>query len=820
MNLTDAKNLQLKPQQRLTYAEKIANDNQWGKDNMNYYLKHAYFYSEYTSKIGAKKDLALLYKIHNNQIPDEWFAPILNPFNNQNEAFKTQPAIIRKTNIARPVIEKLLGEYTKRPFSWFVDKIGEEGYNKYFEQLTAVMHDNLKQHFINALDPEIFKNAQAQQQEVPMPDKLKAQFDDNYIDSEVIEADKLLRNIINSTYFFEKTRWMFKDFVIAGEEYSQKDVRDDQIEYERISPLDLWYIKSYYSPYIEDGEVAIRRLLLTPGEVVDRFYKEIEEKQLEKLDTQNYVNGTYIANFLTDIRTRNFDSLILNKIPVYYVTWKSQKKVGFVSWIDEFGQKFEDVVSEDYVRNRERDEKIEWKWVNEVWEGYKIGREDFLGIRPLPYQRNELNNISRCKLPINGRCYSDDHASNVSIYELMIEWVKLFIICNYRLERMIAKSKDKILLLDKAVIPQDAEWDEEKFFYYADTLGFALIDRSNRQADRAFNQYQVLDMRLYEDIQSMIRLMDWIRQQCFDTIGFSQQRLGEIAASETATNATNAAYASAVITEDLFIKHEEFLQRELQGLLDLSRVAYREGYKSLTYSNDRRLELININPEVYSYLDLSIRVMNNSKQKERLDSLKQLIQPYLQNGGKMSSAIEVLEAENTAKIKHVLREIERKEQEQLERQAQNEKITQQEHEKEMLLLQQQQAEIQAIFTEREINLKYNREEQLAYIEGDIKMEIENIKATGDNDGDVNNNGILDINEVQKRAIDREKLYNTRLDQLDKLTLHKKELDLKEKDINLRHEQTKMKVAAEKYRADKQVEVSKIAAKSRNKSSKK
>ena len=200
--------------------------------------------------------------------------------------------------------------------------------------------------------------------------------------------------------------------------------------------------------------------------------------------------------------------------------------------------------------------------------------------------------------------------------------------------------------------------------------------------------------------------------------------------------------------------------------------------------------------------------------------MKQLIQPYLQNGGKMSSAIEVLEAENTAKIKHVLREIERKEQEQLERQAQNEKITQQEHEKEMLLLQQQQAEIQAIFTEREINLKYNREEQLAYIEGDIKMEIENIKATGDNDGDVNNNGILDINEVQKRAIDREKLYNTRLDQLDKLTLHKKELDLKEKDINLRHEQTKMKVAAEKYRADKQVEVSKIAAKSRNKSSKK
>jgi hypothetical protein len=374
---------------------------------------------------------------------------------------------------------------------------------------------------------------------------------------------------------------------------------------------------------------------------------------------------------------------------------------------------------------------------------------------------------------------------------------------------MIAKSKDKILLLDKAVIPQDAEWDEEKFFYYADTLGFALIDRSNRQADRAFNQYQVLDMRLYEDIQSMIRLLDWIRQQCFDTIGFSQQRLGEIAASETATNATNAAYASAVITEDLFLKHEEFLQRELQGLLDLSRIAYRNGYKSLTYTNDRRLELININPELYSYMDLAIMVSNNSKQKEKLDSLKNLIQPYLQNGGKMSSAIEVLEAENTAKIKHVLREIERKEQEQLERQAQNEQVTKQEHEKEMLALQQEQAQIQALFKEREINLKYDREEQIAYIEGDIKMELENIKLSGDTSGDVNKNNVLDINEVQKRAIDREKIYTDRMEKLTKIDLHKRELDLKEKDMKLKHEQTKMKVEAEKYRADSQVKISKI-----------
>jgi len=232
------------------------------------------------------------------------------------------------------------------------------------------------------------------------------------------------------------------------------------------------------------------------------------------------------------------------------------------------------------------------------------------------------------------------------------------------------------------------------------------------------------------------------------------------------------------------------------------------------------MELININPDVYSYMDLTIKVQNSSKAKLKLDQMKQLVQPFLQNGGKMSSVIEVLEAENVVKIKHTLRKIERLEQEQLERQQQQEQQSQQQHEQDMLRLQQEQLQISAMFTERETNLKYDREEQLAYIEGDIKMEIENIKLSADSDGDANNNGVLDINEVQKRAIDREKIYHENADRRNKDSLKEKELKLKEKDMNLKHEQTKMKVQAEKYKADKQVEATRISAKARPKPSSK
>ena len=54
MSTDSVKNIStLKPQQRLSYVEKIKKDNEWGKTVINYYLKHAYFYSEYSSKLEA-----------------------------------------------------------------------------------------------------------------------------------------------------------------------------------------------------------------------------------------------------------------------------------------------------------------------------------------------------------------------------------------------------------------------------------------------------------------------------------------------------------------------------------------------------------------------------------------------------------------------------------------------------------------------------------------------------------------------------------------------------------------------------------------------
>lgn len=64
----------------------------------------------------------------------------------------------------------------------------------------------------------------------------------------------------------------------------------------------------------------------------------------------------------------SWDSLLM-----WHVCWKSYKKIGFLTKTDEAGNTITDTVDETYKAID--GEQIEWDWVIEVWEGYRIGND-------------------------------------------------------------------------------------------------------------------------------------------------------------------------------------------------------------------------------------------------------------------------------------------------------------------------------------------------------------------------------------------------------------------------------------------------------------
>jgi hypothetical protein len=96
------------------------------------------------------------------------------------------------------------------------------------------------------------------------------------------------------------------------------------------------------------------------------------------------------------------------------------------------------------------------------------------------------------------------------------------------------------------------------------------------------------------------------------------------------------------------------------------------------------------------------------------------------------------------------------------------------------------------------------------------MNLEQIKMSGQVNPDSNGNGILDINEVQKRAIDREKIFEDRRDRTSKDTIKQQELSLKEQELKMKDNHAKLKADTDKYKADVSL---RIAKENKNKSDK-
>jgi hypothetical protein len=761
-----------KPDLRVTDKVKYANDMEHVKAVMDYYVESSWFQDHTTTSSGNYRDLYMLYDAYNTFIPEENFNYITNPYNSSKQDNKAFPSRIRPYSIIRPNIDLLLGEWDKRPFNYTVVVTSNDVVSKAEQEIQASVVGVLEQMFINEM------NAQGQQtgmpsQEVEPPAEVKAKKQQSFKDARAVRGQNVINRAMHENNLTPEWRRMFKDWTIVGEAYSWRGVKNNDLFYERVSPLDLDYDKSPDNEYVEDGGWAVRRKFQLPTDIVSEHWEELEEFEvdmLEDMDSNTPFTSSYY-NTLFGGSHRTEEDMRRSKITVYHVNFKMYKKIGILSFTDEMGQPQMIDVDENYKVDRDAGEEIEWSWIVETWEGKRIdtgydstastnsdsdtGSSVYLGVRKVEEERSAINNMSYCKLNYNGLRYSDTHSKNISIVEMGLPYQVLYQIMHYKLEMTIAKSKGKIALMDINTIPNKKGWDEEKFFYYAEAMGFGLIDRNQAGTDKTWNQYQVLDMGLYEHINNLIQVMEYVKSEWDQLVGITPQRKGQTSASETATGVSTARYQSALISERAFSRYEEFLQRELQAIIDYSKFANIGTEKEPFYRDDFTMEMIHSTPEEYMEAEYGVYVSNTAQDVEDLGMLKQIIPNMATQGTSPSDMIDMIMTRNVSKIKSVLAEKEAKEQEAAAGQAQSEQEAQ-------IKAQEIQKEYAAINFEFDNMLqdnKYEHEKDLTHIKGQYDLADTNEPGDIDtiNPMDIEANMIKRDEIVNKTGIEREKI---------------------------------------------------------------
>ena len=759
------------------------------------------------------EEMQTYYDLYNSIYNEKDLKYVTNPFK-QDDGF---PATAQDYNIIKPYVDQLLGEETKRPFNFNVARTSENAASEMQEKAKQMLMDYIQATIASKLSPEQaarYEQALASGEILP-PEQIAKYLEKDYKDiaeSTAFHSLQYLKRKLNVTHEFYKG---WKDALIAGEEIYYVGIINGEPYVERVNPMYFDYEQSLDLEFIHEAAWCRRKMIMSATEVYDRFYDKMTEKQLNEL--LELIDDRPYSGTTPELRKTNMDyeSVKMHKlnsftdnpfdtdhITVYHCCWKSFKKIGFVSILDdETGQIEEFQVDESY-KETGLEESVEWQWVIEVWEGYRIGKDLYIGIQPIEYQHVSADNPNSQKLPYTGIIYNNTNSRPRSLVSMMKPLQYMYIVVWYRLELALARDKGKVAVMDITQIPKSMNIDVNKWMHYLSALGVAFInpydegwDIPGREGGRPsqFNQLAAWDLSMANVIDQYVNLMAKIEDMVAKLTGITPQRQGQIAASELVSNANTAVTMSYHITEPWFWNHNQVKKQVLTMLLDTAKEAWKDGKK--TYLNyvldDATRAFLQLSDEFF-YEDMDIFVDDSTKNMQQIEQLRQLMQPAMQNGASLLDIAEIITMDNVSMIKDRLTEIEQKRMEQMQQQQQAEQQAQ----AEMIQMQNEIKEEELMIKEAEMDLKkYEIDQNNA-----TKITVAQLNAyRGTEDMDQNQNSIPDPMEIASQALAERKEASEEADR-------KLELNNKRREAEMKKEIENKKIELEKQRMEHEMKL--------------
>lgn len=793
------------PPQQLPFSKK---NKAWRKKHLDWAESKTFFnYSLVRKSVIHKKinyDL-LLGKLHMDDLQ-----MVLNPDSLEAgfipETIQHYPIMNSKLNVLR-------GEESKRVFDFRVVITNPNAITE--------IENNKKQELLARLQEMVANTAQSEEEFSQELDKLNDYYTYEWQDMREIRANALLNHYMKELNIPLTFNEGFMDAMTVGEEIYQCDIIGGEPVIERLNPLKVRVFRSGFSNKVEDADIVIIEDYWSPSKVIDTFYDVLTKKDIEYIEKMpdqigqssvdsmgNYddrvgiMSGTMMSDEITSQNGFFFDPLgvtegISNSLLPYdmhgnlrviKMYWKSRRRIKKVKSYDPMtGEEVFSFYPENYVLNEDLGEEEKIFYINEAWEGTKIGENIYVNMRPRPVQYNRLSNPSRCHFGIVGSIYNLNDNKPFSLVDMMKPYNYLYDAVHDRLNKLMAKNWGKIIQLDLSKVP--AGWDIEKWMYYAKSMNIAVVDSfkegnvgaSTGKLAGALNNANsgVIDAELGNIIQQNINLLEFIKMEMSEVAGISKQREGQISNRETVGGVERATLQSSHITEWLFVVHDDVKRRALECFLETAKIAIKGRSKKFQYIlSDNSIRVMDIEGDEFADADYGLVVDSSSSVQELNSKLDMLAQAALQNQALNFSTIMKLYGSSSLAEKQRL--VERNEQQMMERQQQ---AQQQE-----LQARQEEAMANAQMKEAELAQK----EAANIRDNETKLAIAHISAASTPEGTMepsfSEEAKANLKEKmrefdEKIRLDREKFNH------EKATT-KEELRLKEKQINKKPTTTK------------------------------
>jgi hypothetical protein len=777
-------------------TEKEKQDESWIKNTMDYFSNKAY--AEYVKNRDTfVKNYDLVKGIL--RMEDFYQEPQVRSFTDVLTADLQLPAYVKMYSIITTPLNELVGEISKRPDAFRVKAFDDDSQSAELEFKTQLLQD----YVISQAKQKIQENAAMHGQEMEPEELQQMTLEEvrDELDSYTSVAEKWANHVLTSQkaefVLKEKSEDAFRDLLISAREFYHIYEDNSKLGFnvEVANPKNTFFLTTPDRKYISDttgraqgayaaGIVQVMEL----SEIIETF-PDLEKEEIDHLRSslQDYglinVRESNLGNpnavpGQDSVQYDTFDPLVLQtrmiiesemkenndglqdflgltsnvssfgyKYVVVRTYWISKKKIGKLIYLDEMGNEQSMLVDENYKSGTiPTQQSLEWGWINQWYQGYKIG-PDIYNIKPFKL-------LNYC--PIIGLVHEVKNTEAKSLVDLMKPFQVLYNVCMNQLYKLLEKEVGKVYLtsIRHIPIPKDGDaqdaldiWEME-----ARNRGVMFIDDSpeNLKSPSSFNQFRDIDLTRTQEIQSRYNLAMQLKQECWELVGMSKQRLGSISASESATGTNTAIQQSYSQTEPLFAAHEYVLGQLYQSIIDAA--LYVESSKpqsTISYiTSEGESAFVSVNGSDLKFRDLKVFLTNRPEDQKMFQEIRGLSQAVLQNGGSLHDIIELYSTNSVRQMKKVFKTLKDRQQ-----QMEDQKIQQQQQQLEQ---QQQQAEsalqqAQQMHQEKIANEDYQKE-----LDRINKVEIATIMAESKGGlPDIDMNDVPDALEISKLQYDQD-----------------------------------------------------------------
>lgn len=750
------------PQQQLPFSKKTK---AWRKKVVDFGDNHSLLHYNLTRK--SVGDMIINYDLLNGKTHMDDMKLVVNPYGIDASFI---PENIQHYPVINSKLKVLEGEESHRLFDFRVVVTNPTAVSEIEEEKNRQVNMRLQQLLMDSSQSEEEFNQELQ--------KISDYFTYEYQDKREIRANRILNHYILEQDIPQLFNKGFRDAYTVGEELYQCDIMYGEPVVEKLDPREVRIIRSGVSTNIEDADMIVIEQYWGIGKIKDVYGDQLSSKDLKNLEENLYgadgnhgwsdsmdnldpryefypmYRDNWIAGDGVD-RRHLFDEYdnglpydTNGNIRVLRVYWKSSRMIKKVKSYDpETGEEEFNFYPETYIINPYEGEEEQRYWINEAWEGVKIGKDTYVNMRPRPVQYNRMSCPSRCHFGIIGSIYSSNSDEPYSMVDIMKPYAYLYDIIHDRLNKIIAKNVGKVIRLDFAKTPKG--WDADKWLYYINVNGIA-VENSFKEGDygaatgklagglnNASNG--VIDASQAQEIVYYTQLLDWIDTHCGNLVGMTPQRMGQVSNRETVGGVERATLQSSHSTEWLFFTHDSVKRRVLECLLETAKIALKGRKQKFNFIlEDGSKEIMEIDGDEFAECDYGLVVDNSNGAQELNQKLDMLAQAGLQNGMSFSTVMKIYLTKSLSEKVRMVENDEKRRQEQAQMQQEKE-----------YQLQQQQMQLNAETARQAKELEYKMHKE--------KLENNILVATINSEAEKLRMSIMNHDNSEANAIEREKI---------------------------------------------------------------